>query len=74
MQTPSPSLALKSQMMRNRPKSFAQKFRPNSRLAGLTAAGPAGGGGGGGAAAGGAGGVRRGAHCVDTGLLHRKSN
>ena len=55
MQTPSPSLALKSQMMRNRPKSFAQKFRPNSRLAGLTAAGPAGGGGGG-AAVGGAGG------------------
>ena len=34
-QTPSPSLVLKSQL-RNRPKSFAQKFRPNSRLAGMT--------------------------------------
>ena len=31
---PSPSLTLKSQL-RNRPKSFAQKFRPNSRLAGM---------------------------------------
>lgn len=33
-QTPSPSLALKSSL-KNRPKSFAQKFRPNSRLAGI---------------------------------------
>ena len=33
--TPSPSMTLKSQI-RNRPKSFAQKFRPNSRLAGLS--------------------------------------
>ena len=32
----SPSVTLKSQL-RNRPKSFAQKFRPNSRLAGMTA-------------------------------------
>ena len=31
----SPSVTLKSQF-RNRPKSFAQKFRPNSRLAGMT--------------------------------------
>ncbi len=35
MQTPSPSVALRSQL-RNRPKSFAQKFRPNSRLAGYS--------------------------------------
>ena len=55
VQTPSPSMALKSQMQRNRPKSFAQKFRPNSRLAGLTAAGSAGGGGGGAAGGGGVG-------------------
>jgi hypothetical protein len=34
-QTPSPSMMIKSQI-RNRPKSFAQKFRPNSRLAGMT--------------------------------------
>ncbi|CAB4060691.1 unnamed protein product [Lepeophtheirus salmonis] len=33
--TPSPSLTLKSQL-RNRPKTFAQKFRPNSRLAGYS--------------------------------------
>ena len=39
-QTPSPSLVLKSQIMRNRPKSFAQKFRPNSRLAGTTTIAP----------------------------------
>ncbi len=35
MQTPSPSIALRSQL-RSRPKSFAQKFRPNSRLAGYS--------------------------------------
>ena len=34
LQTPSPSVTLKSQF-RSRPKSFAQKFRPNSRLAGM---------------------------------------
>lgn len=33
--TPSPSTTLKSQL-RTRPKSFAQKFRPNSRLAGYS--------------------------------------
>ena len=32
--SPSPQVTLKSQL-RNRPKSFAQKFRPNSRLAGM---------------------------------------
>ena len=31
----SPTITLKSQL-KNRPKSFAQKFRPNSRLAGMT--------------------------------------
>ncbi len=34
LQTPSPSVTLKSHL-RSRPKSFAQKFRPNSRLAGM---------------------------------------
>ena len=34
LQTPSPSVMLKSHL-RSRPKSFAQKFRPNSRLAGM---------------------------------------
>ncbi len=34
-QTPSPSVTFKS-TLRNRPKSFAQKFRPNSRLAGYS--------------------------------------
>ena len=35
IQTPSPSVAFKSNI-RTRPKSFAQKFRPNSRLAGYS--------------------------------------
>ena len=34
-QSSSPSVTLKSQL-RSRPKSFAQKFRPNSRLAGMS--------------------------------------
>eukprot|EP00095_Tigriopus_kingsejongensis_P008238 maker-scaffold230_size244653-snap-gene-0.11 protein:Tk08238 transcript:maker-scaffold230_size244653-snap-gene-0.11-mRNA-1 annotation:"PREDICTED: uncharacterized protein KIAA1109-like isoform X7" len=33
--TPSPSMTMKSSL-KNRPKSFAQKFRPNSRLAGYS--------------------------------------
>ena len=36
--SPSPQVTLKSQL-RNRPKSFAQKFRPNSRLAGMAMGG-----------------------------------
>jgi hypothetical protein len=35
IQTPSPSVTFKTNI-RARPKSFAQKFRPNSRLAGYS--------------------------------------
>ena len=38
IQTPSPSVTFKTHI-RARPKSFAQKFRPNSRLAGYSSGG-----------------------------------